>query len=122
MSKNRNVSSKTAGNKRSGPVILIAVGVVIILVVVVWQLSRLPATTAAQSSTNFDIPYPEMKRVSLSDSKQAFDEDKAVFLDVRDSGTYGSKHIKGAINIPLNELETRFTELPKDRWIITVCT
>jgi rhodanese-related sulfurtransferase len=71
---------------------------------------------------NFEIPYPEITRVSLDDSKKVFDDGSAIFLDVRDAGTFGSKHISNSINIPLTELESRLNELPKDRWIITVCT
>jgi hypothetical protein len=123
MRKYRRAASRSAIKKnKSGPAILIGAGIFIILVVVIWQLSLLPTTTAAPAAGNFDIPYPEIKRVSLEDAKTALDAGSAVFLDVRDSGTFGSKHITGAINIPLDELEQRATELPKDRWIITVCT
>jgi cytoskeletal protein RodZ len=123
MGKYRRAASQTSGKQRSlGPVILIGVGILILLVVIIWQLTLLPTSTAPQTSANFDIPYPEMKRVSLADAKTAYDASSALFVDVRDAGTFGSKHITGSINIPLAELENRFQELPKDRWIITVCT
>jgi len=124
MRKYRRASSRLAAASKNsqGPVILIGVGIVIVLVVVIWQLSLLPATTIAQSSPSLDIPYPEIERVSLADARAALDDGSALFLDVRDAGTFGSKHITGATNIPLDELENRTGELPKDRWIITVCT
>jgi rhodanese-related sulfurtransferase len=31
-------------------------------------------------------------------------------------------HITGAINIPINEIETRLGELDPDTWYITYCT
>jgi hypothetical protein len=105
----------------AGPIVLIGAGILILLAVVVLQLSSLPTTTATQTSP-FEIPYPNVVRISLSDAKAAFDSQNAIFLDVRDAGTYGSSHIKGAINIPLTEIEARASELPKDRWIITYCT
>ena len=61
-------------------------------------------------------------RVSLADSKAAFDAKTAVFLDVRDAGSYANAHIPGALNIPLNELEARLSELDPKAWIITYCT
>lgn len=124
MRKYRRSSSRAAEFQKnaSGPIILIGAGIFILLAVVIWQLSLLPSSTVSQPSANFDIPYPDIKRVSVEDSKKALDEGGALFVDVRDAGTFGSKHITGAINIPLNELEARANELPKDRWIITVCT
>ncbi len=104
-----------------GPIILIGAGVLILLAVLVFQLSNLPTTTAPQSSA-FSVPYPESVRVSLADAKTAFDNHTAVFLDVRDNGTYSSDPINGAVNIPLADLPARMSELPKDRWIITYCT
>ncbi len=100
---------------------MIGAGVLILLAVVVLQLSSLPTTSAAQTSP-FEVPYPNIVRLSLTATKSAFDSQSALFLDVRDAGTYGSSHIKGAINIPLDQLANRMSELPRDRWIITYCT
>jgi hypothetical protein len=124
MSKSRRVQARatSAANNRLGPILLIGSGVVVLLVVIIWQLSLLPATTVGPASANLQIPYPEIARTSLKDAKQAYDEGSAIFLDVRDSGTFGSKNIPRSINIPLTELESRLNELPKDRWILTVCT
>ncbi len=44
-----------------------------------------------------------------------------VILDVRDPAEYQSGHIPGAINLPLNELRGRLTELPKDKEIWVYC-
>jgi len=45
----------------------------------------------------------------------------AFILDVRDPWEFKRGHIKGAVNIPLNELRARMNELPKDREILTYC-
>ena len=124
MAKLRRGASISGAAKKdyTGPLLLIAVGVVILLAVVIWQLSLLPATTVSGPSSKIDIPFPEIGRITPADAKMAFDDGSALFVDVRDSGTFGSKHITGAINIPLDEFESRASELPKDHWIITVCT
>ncbi len=46
----------------------------------------------------------------------------AVILDVRSSDEFASGHVKGAINIPLQELGTNISKLgAKDTYIITCC-
>lgn len=42
-------------------------------------------------------------------------------IDVRPEGEYQSGHIEGAINIPLEELPKRLTELPKEQEIVAYC-
>lgn len=68
------------------------------------------------------IPESEVPRVSLADAWNAYEAGAAVFLDVRAASSYETSHIPGALSIPLNELETRLTELDPAQWIITYCT
>lgn len=44
-----------------------------------------------------------------------------VVLDVRPAAEYAAGHLPGAIHIPLEQLETRWTELPTDRAIVAYC-
>ena len=46
---------------------------------------------------------------------------KAVLLDVRPRQEFEAGHVRGAINIPIDELKDRWGELPRDRQIITYC-
>jgi len=46
----------------------------------------------------------------------------ALILDVREPFEFTSGHIEGALNIPLGEIRTRMSELPRDREIWTYCT
>jgi hypothetical protein len=107
------------------PLLLIAGGFLLILSVVIWfALSTQNAVPTSSNSNLFstNIPAPEIARVSLANAKTALDDKQALFVDVRDSGSYASAHIAGAINIPLADLESRLNELPRDQWIITYCT
>lgn len=45
----------------------------------------------------------------------------AVLLDVRPRQEFDAGHLKGAINIPIEELRRRLEELPRDRQVITYC-
>jgi len=42
-------------------------------------------------------------------------------VDVRTRGEYAGGHVKGSINIPLNELQGSMGKFKKDKPIITVC-
>ncbi|OIQ85960.1 hypothetical protein GALL_321970 [mine drainage metagenome] len=44
-----------------------------------------------------------------------------VLLDVRPHGEYRAAHLPGARSIPLDELEARMGELPRDRDIVAYC-
>jgi Rhodanese-related sulfurtransferase len=46
---------------------------------------------------------------------------KAVLLDVRPGREFEAGHLRGAINIPIDELPDRLGELDRDRQIITYC-
>lgn len=46
----------------------------------------------------------------------------AIILDVRSSGEYSGGHVKGSINIPLDQLSKNLNKLKdKNKPIITVC-
>lgn len=45
----------------------------------------------------------------------------ALILDVRTREEFNSGHIKGAVNVPLNELPREIAKLKKERTIITCC-
>lgn len=48
-------------------------------------------------------------------------ENEAVIIDVRSKKEFESGHIKGAKNIPLNELSDKLGSLKQDKTIITCC-
>src|SRR5512133_1676480 len=105
------------------PLLVIAVGVILVVGVITWLLlERGRANTPQTGGQETSVPDQEIQRVSLGDSKAAFDIKSAVFVDVRDADSYKTAHIPGAINIPLGELENRISELDPNQWIILYCT
>lgn len=58
------------------------------------------------------------KTVSLEKAQQYRD---SLWLDVRPEDEYEAGHIKSAINIPLTELQSHLTDLPKKKPIIVYC-
>lgn len=45
----------------------------------------------------------------------------AVIIDVRTPEEYKGGHIKGALNIPLQSLQSNLAKIPKNKTIITCC-
>jgi len=68
------------------------------------------------------IPYPEINRTTVVEAEKAFNEESAVFLDVRGDSFFDDKHIPGSLSIPLALLDDRISQLNTDDWIITYCT
>jgi rhodanese-related sulfurtransferase len=64
----------------------------------------------------------KIERVSIDDAVQRMHD--AVFVDAR-SGTALSRNplqVRGAIHVPVKEVEQRLRQLPRDRTLITYCT
>jgi phage shock protein E len=45
----------------------------------------------------------------------------AQLVDVRSVGEYAGGHVPGTLNIPLQDLDARATELDPSRWVIVAC-
>lgn len=83
-----------------------------------------PATRTALPDVHDEqgIPYPDVPRLALADAKARFDTGSALFVDVRDRASYAESHIPNSLSLPLNEIEARAQELPKEAEILTYCT
>ena len=68
-----------------------------------------------------DLPARRDGNVVSRDDVKELLKDKAVLLDVRPRQEFASGHLRAAINIPIDELRDRLSELPRDRQIITYC-
>ena len=77
--------------------------------------AAMPAAASAQTNA----PQVPADRITLEEFKRLRDAGKVYVLDVRYS--IESK-IKGAAHMPLDQLESRMSELPRDREIVTYCS
>ena len=79
-----------------------------------------PAPQAAPATPR--PPVDESRRVQPADIDAMLAKGDVVVLDVReDSELVETGTVKGAIHIPLGQLEARLGELPKDKVILTAC-
>jgi LPXTG-site transpeptidase (sortase) family protein len=60
--------------------------------------------------------------ISVDEAYKFYNDGGYFFLDVRSESEYDNGHIKGAVNIPYNQLEDRLAELPADTPIIVYCS
>jgi len=114
-------------NRRSArsilPVVIIALGVIILLGVSLWVLNPLGQPAASPTSPPLGQIQPgDVPRVSLEDAKAAYDQKSAVFLDVRGDPFFSDGHIPGALSVSNPDAEQRFSELNPGAWIIPYCT
>jgi hypothetical protein len=80
------------------------------IVAMIFVATALLWTSAAPGG---DPEVPE-KYIKVDQVKAMQDAKKRVtIIDVRDKDQYDELHIKGARNVPLRELPTRLTEVPK---------
>ena len=63
----------------------------------------------------------QLEPVSREELVDRLQDGTAVVLDVRPEDEFALGHVPGALNIPLDELERRLTELPTDQEIVAYC-
>jgi cytoskeletal protein RodZ len=94
-----------------------------------------PISTATQVPTATSAPEPaatepqrpttssEVPRLSARDLKDRLDNGEAILVvDARTTTAFESRHITGAISVPLSEVESRLDEFPRDQEIVFYCT
>ncbi len=59
--------------------------------------------------------------VSVDEALQLWQNKEATLIDIRTPAEYRDGHIPGVVNIPLDELEKRLSEIPKDKKVVLIC-
>lgn len=90
-----------------------------------------PATDASGQVDNVPTTDPNsaaagqaaVPRMPLEEFKQLYDDPakRPIIIDVRAKQAYDEGHIKGAISFPEADMDTRVSELPKDKLVIAYC-
>jgi hypothetical protein len=90
--------------------------------------NTVPAAAPANQTGATIVPIPtpppneEVPRIPLADAKKAFDDGSAYFVDARPAEAYNEEHIKGAINIIADKLDSHLKELRSKTKIIVYCS
>lgn len=81
------------------------------------------ASGAAVPMTAALVPGKEKGTVTVASFEKVWKENpgSVMLVDVRDQKEFAAGTIKGAVNIPMNELEKKLASLPTDKPVIFVC-
>ena len=131
--------------------IAMAVAAIAVIALVVWALTRTveptssagyqtpapgisPGSTTTVASTTAPVtltsedPHTQsadktaVKRISVEDFRPKFDSGNVTIIDVRDSSSYASGHIPGAMNIPFASIQGFTDMIPKGKEVVLYCT
>ncbi len=68
-----------------------------------------------------DLVWPTERVSALMVAEELAGEDPPLVLDIRNPREWAARHIDGSVNIPLNHLQERIEEIPRDRRIAVHC-
>jgi rhodanese-related sulfurtransferase len=68
-----------------------------------------------------DLVWPTERISAPMVAEELADADPPLLLDIRNPREWATKHIDGSVNIPLNHLQERISEIPRDRRIAVHC-
>jgi rhodanese-related sulfurtransferase len=88
--------------------LVVVIALAAVIYVVANQGRPAPAMAALPAEINVQTAYEKV-------------QEGAFLLDVRTQEEWNQSHIPGATLIPLNELEARVNEVPKDQEVVVIC-
>jgi len=88
-----------------------------------WEKLQGPPATAAAAAPAALAPGKEKGSTTVASFEQVWKTSPAsvMLVDVREPKEFAAGTIKGAVNIPMNELEKKIATLPTDKPVVFVC-
>jgi hydroxyacylglutathione hydrolase len=68
-----------------------------------------------------DLVWPTERVTAPMVAQELASADPPLLLDIRNPREWATRHIAGSVNIPLNHLQERIAEIPRDRGIAVHC-
>ena len=65
--------------------------------------------------------FDSVQRIDASKYEAAYNSQRPLTIDVRKKSEFDSEHVIGALNIPLNAINDRLAEFPKERSFVLQC-
>ncbi len=108
--------TKRKSTKTQKPNSTMIIGVIAIVVVLFGAVLFLANPTGETSV------IATIQKISASDYVDSYQANTShILLDVRTPEEFAEGHIAGAVNIPVQELEQRLSEVPDDKEIVVYC-
>ncbi len=86
-------------------------------------IAALAAVLAAIVANEFMSFRRNRDAISTTDATRLYNQDAAVFVDIRNENAYQTSHLPGAINLPMEHLDKQLDRLERfrDRAIVVYC-
>jgi len=75
----------------------------------------------ASLAERLDLVWPTERVTALQVAEELAAAEPPVLLDVRNPREWAAKHIEGSVNVPLNHLQERIAEIPRDGRVAVHC-
>lgn len=95
------------------------VGISLLLVLLALLSLGISSCAAAPASSPAEVSDLPLA-ISVNEAHELY-QDGVLFLDVRTQEEWDDFHAPNSTHIPLDQLETRYSELPDDEQIVVVC-
>ena len=59
--------------------------------------------------------------ITAAELSQSLEASSVFLIDLMNKEDFAGNHIPGAVNIPVDELENRVSEIPKDKNVVVAC-
>lgn len=106
---------KAAGAKVNQLQVLVIAGVVIAVVLAVVFLSGSQSANSTKTATTQNISPAAYTEQFVSNNTLH------LLIDVRTTEEFASGYINGAVNIPIDSIANRLSEIPKDQPVVLYC-
>jgi rhodanese-related sulfurtransferase len=104
--------SKEVEKKQNKPAVWIWILGAAVIFLILAGVIALPRLQQGQAGLPMEVTVEQAHQLR---------EDGAFVLDVRQPDEWAATHIPGATLIPLDQLETRLSEVPKDQQVLVYC-
>ena len=84
--------------------------------------SRESTNSRTLGASSAPTPADGVRRVTVPELQELVKKNQVFIVDVRTEDAYNIAHIRGAKLFPLNDVEKRAGEFPKDKLIVTYCS
>ncbi len=83
---------------------------------------RIAIILAVLVTTAVTVLSASYRNISSNDARRLIEQKKNIFLlDVRTPDEFRQARMKGSILVPINEIERRIAEVPKNRPVLVFC-
>jgi len=88
-----------------------------------WSIGALACAALLVAACERSEPAPAgtAQAVAPKRDHRAVVAGGAALIDVRTPEEYAAKHVEGAKNIPVDDIDTRLAEIPKDKPVVVYC-